>query len=101
MSRPRNKNTAHDGYSFIASVSIWRIHLLDLKTLTEIALSEARSVDDQMEWLDNEQVLYALSENEKGSSVSTDIWVLPVSPEGTPRVLLRGAFSPAVVAAKL
>ena len=80
---------------------VWRIHLLDLKTLTEIALSETRSVDDQMEWLDNEQVLYALSENEKGSSASTDIWVLPVSPEGTPRVLLRGAFSPAVVAAKL
>lgn len=78
----------------------WRIHVLDLKTMTEIALSETRSVDDQMEWLDNEQVLYALSENEKGSSASTDVWVLPASLNGTPRVLLRGAFSPAVVVAK-
>jgi len=80
--------------------TFWRIHLLDLKTLVETALSETRSVDDQIEWLDNDQVLYALSENEKGSSASTDIWVLPTSPTGTPRMLLRGAFSPAVVAAK-
>jgi hypothetical protein len=79
-----------------SSRTAWRIHLLDLETLTETALNETRSVDDQMEWLDNEQVLYALSESEAGSSASTDIWVLPAGTRGIPQLLLRGAFSPAV-----
>ena len=78
----------------------WRIHLLDLKTLAETALGEARSVDDQVEWLDNRQILYALSESEKGSSASTVIWALPASGGGVPRVLLKGGFSPAVVLRK-
>ena len=73
----------------------WHIYILDLKTLTERASGEVRSVDDQMEWLDNEHVLYALSRSENGSGASTDIWVVPVAPGGTPHQLLRGAFSPA------
>lgn len=75
----------------------WRITLLDLKTGAETPLAETRSVDDQVEWLDNDHILYALSENEKGASASTDVWVLPTKPDGTPEVLLKGGFSPAVV----
>lgn len=75
----------------------WRITLLDLKTGAETALAETRSVDDQVEWLDNDHILYALSENEKGASASTDVWVLPTKPDGVPEVLLKGGFSPAVV----
>jgi hypothetical protein len=75
----------------------WRICLLDLKTLTDTPLGETRSIDDQVEWLDNDHVLYAFSENESGSSASADIWVLPADPNGSPRLLLKGAFSPAVV----
>jgi hypothetical protein len=78
----------------------WRLHVLDLKTMTGSALNETHSVDDQMEWLDNDHVLYALSESEKGSSASTDIWVLPVNGGEAPHVLLKGGFSPAVVPAK-
>ena len=75
----------------------WRITLLDLKTGAETPLAETRSVDDQVEWLDNDHILYALSENEKGASASTDVWVLPTKPDGVPEVLLKGGFSPAVV----
>jgi hypothetical protein len=76
----------------------WHITLLDLKTGTETPLAETRSVDDQVEWLDNNHILYALPENEKGaSSASTDIWVLPATANGTPELLLKGGFSPAVV----
>jgi len=75
----------------------WRITLLDLKTGTETPLAETRSVDDQVEWLDNDHILYALSENERGASASTDIWVLPTRPDGVPEILLKGGFSPAVV----
>jgi hypothetical protein len=78
----------------------WRIYVLDLKALTETPLGETRSVDDQVEWLDNEQILYALSESERGSSPSTDIWALPAHLAGVPRLLLKGGFSPAVVTGK-
>ena len=75
----------------------WRITVLDLKTGTETPLGESRSVDDQVEWLDNDHILYALSENEKGASASTDIWVIPAKADAQPEVLLKGGFSPAVV----
>lgn len=75
----------------------WHLTVLDLKTGTETPLGENRSVDDQVEWLDNDHILYALSENEKGASASTDIWVLPATANGTPELLLKGGFSPAVV----
>jgi hypothetical protein len=78
---------------------IWRIHLLDLTTMSEIPLGEERSVDDQVLWFDNGHVLYALSQNEKGASASTDIWMLPATADGVPHILLSGAFSPAVVSA--
>jgi hypothetical protein len=75
----------------------WQISLLDLKTLTETALGETRSVDDQVEWLDNEHILYALSENGQSSGATADIWALPTGPDGSPQLFLKGAFSPAVV----
>lgn len=76
----------------------WLIYVLELATMTEVPLGEIRSVDDQVEWLDNNHVLYALSESEMGSSASTDIWVLETIPSSPPRILLRGGYSPAVAA---
>jgi hypothetical protein len=75
----------------------WHLTVLDLKTGVETPLGENRSVDDQVEWLDNDHILYALSESEKGSSASTDVWVLPATANGTPEILLKSGFSPAVV----
>jgi hypothetical protein len=77
----------------------WRIAVLDLKTMTETVLGETRSVDDQVEWLDNDHVLYSLSDNENGSSASTNIWSLETGPGARPQLLLQGAYSPAVVPA--
>ena len=75
----------------------WRLTVLDLKAGVETPLGENRSVDDQVEWLDNDHILYALSDNEKGASASTDVWVLPAAANGTPEILLKGGFSPSVV----
>jgi hypothetical protein len=66
----------------------WHIFVLDLQTGVETALSEARSVDDQVEWLDNRRVLYALGE---------DIWVMAADGSGRPAVYLADAYSPAVI----
>jgi hypothetical protein len=75
----------------------WRLTVLDLQTGTETLLGEHRSVDDQVEWLDNDHILYALSQSEAGASASTDIWALPAKADGAPELLLKGGFSPAVV----
>jgi hypothetical protein len=72
----------------------WQLARLDLTTNTETVLTrETRSVDDQVEWLDDSAVLYHLT----GSGTAADLWVLPVDGRSSPRRLLASAYSPAVV----
>jgi hypothetical protein len=75
----------------------WQLYVLDLATLSERPLAETRNVDDQVEWLDNDHVVYALPEDGPTSSATTNTWVLPVDGTQPPRVLLSYSFSPAVV----
>ena len=75
----------------------WQLHILDLATGRETPLAEKRSVDDQLEWLDNDHVLYSLPETETGSSASTDIWVAAIDGASAPRLFLKKAYSPSTV----
>jgi hypothetical protein len=73
----------------------WQLAALDLATMTETPLlGETRSVDDQVEWLDNDHVLYQMTGT--GSS-GADVWVVHVSRNGKARPFARAAYSPAVV----
>jgi hypothetical protein len=76
---------------------VWHLHLLDLATLAETPLAETRSVDDQVEWLDDQHLVYALAESGPPRTTATDIWVLPVDGSAPPRVLVPQGYSPAVV----
>ena len=38
----------------------WQLHVLDLATMRETPLAEKRHIDDQVEWLDDERILYGL-----------------------------------------
>jgi hypothetical protein len=74
----------------------WRLAVYDLRTGGETVLAETRSVDDQVEWLDNLNLLYGLPRT--GTSTATsDVWTVPVDGGGAPRVLVPDAWSPAVV----
>ena len=66
----------------------WRFHVLDLATQVDLELSETKSVDDQMEWLDNQHLLYGLG---------ADIWSLASDGTGLPAPFLFGGLSPSVV----
>ena len=45
--------------SRLANGREWRVHVLELATMREWAIeTETRSIDDQIEWLDNGHVLY-------------------------------------------
>src|SRR6266566_652070 len=68
--------------------SAWRFHVLELATMTETPLAETRSIDDQIEWLDDRNVLY---------QVAQDIWTVPADGSGEPRKFMWRAVSPAVI----
>jgi uncharacterized repeat protein (TIGR01451 family) len=60
--------------------------------MAETPLAESRSIDDQIEWLDDQRVLYG---DEEG-----DLWALPADGSGAPRKFMSKASSPAVVRTK-
>jgi hypothetical protein len=74
----------------------WRFYVLDLATMAERPLAgEARSVDDQIEWLDDAHVLYGAHRSSQNAVI--DVWMAPVDGNGPARVLLPEADSPIVV----
>jgi hypothetical protein len=71
----------------------WKVAVLDLATMTETVLeSETRSVDDQVDWLDDQHVVYHLPK-----SGGADIWALRTDRAEEPRILVRGGYSPSVI----
>jgi hypothetical protein len=74
----------------------WSIYVLDLSTMTEHAIgAEKRSVDDQLEWLDEGHVLYGMRRSSQ--SALSDVWVAPVEGSEPARVFIAEGDSPIVV----
>jgi hypothetical protein len=72
----------------------WQIAIVDLASEKETLIgTETRSVDDQVEWLDDERVAYHLT----GGSTAADLWAVRVDGTAAPERLLAAAYSPAVV----
>jgi hypothetical protein len=74
----------------------WRIAVLDLASGRETMLAEERSVDDQVEWLDDRRVIYGLP-GEGAAAGETNVWAVPADGTGDPALLIEKAWSPAVV----
>ncbi|GGU07168.1 PD40 domain-containing protein [Nocardioides albus] len=75
--------------------TLWTPAVLDLATGRRTVLAgETHSVDDQIEWLDDDTLLYGLAREDESVS---DVWALDTSTAATPRVLIPEASSPAVV----
>ena len=73
----------------------WRLHVLELATNVErIIDGETRYIDDQVEWLDSQHVLYAIP---RRTTAISDVWVAPVDGGGSARIFLSEAESPIVV----
>jgi hypothetical protein len=71
----------------------WRVHVLDLATMTDRPVAAANSyVDDQVEWLDSRRILYALPH-----LGTADVWVAPIDGTEPARILMHDAESPIVV----
>ena len=74
----------------------WRLSVLRLDTLEDWPLAETRSVDDQVAWLDETTVLYALPAAAAGTA-ATDTWAVPADGSGSPRLVMPNAYSLVVV----
>lgn len=70
----------------------WQLAVIDLRTWEQRELKQGeRSVDDQVEWFDEEHVMYHDAYNE-----GTALWILPADGVGKPRVLVEQAYSGSV-----
>ncbi|MCW2758752.1 MAG: hypothetical protein JWO46_2498 [Nocardioidaceae bacterium] len=78
------------------STTHWTIGVLDLATGTQVLLTgEKASVDDQVEWLDDQTLLYGLPRADEAGV--TDVWAIGTDAAATPRLFLKQAWSPSVV----
>jgi hypothetical protein len=73
----------------------WRLHVLDLQTNAErMIAAESRYIDDQVEWLDDRRVLYAIR---RRTTTMSDVWVAPIDGNEAARIFLPQAESPILV----
>jgi len=74
----------------------WRPAVVTLATGAEVVLAETRSIDDQIEWLDEATILYGM----RAPPVigrQGNIWKVAADGTGGPTVFLENAESPAIV----
>lgn len=73
----------------------WTPAILDLATGEVLLLPESRSIDDQIEWLDDETIIYGMPR--EGQAGDYDVWALSADGAGDPEVFIEHAWSPSVV----
>ena len=78
------------------SETVWGLAVLDLASGRRTVLDNGpRGVDDQVEWLDDDTLLYGLPRAD--DTTTTDVWAVDTAPAASPRVLIEHAWSPTVV----
>lgn len=80
---PDGKQIAYK--SRIGDEARWHLRVLDVATLDDHAVAEERSIDDQVEWLDNDTLVYSDGRN---------VYTVPADGSGASAVLVRDATSP-------
>jgi len=80
---PDNRQIAYK--SRIGDSERWHLRVLDVATLKDHAVAEDRSIDDQVEWLDDATLAY---------SDGTNVYTVPADGSGEAELLVRDATSP-------
>lgn len=71
------------------------IAVMDLASGSQTVLGELRSIDDQIEWLDNSTLVYGVPRDDSGQD--SDIWSISTAAGADPVIYIEHAWSPAVV----
>jgi hypothetical protein len=80
---PDGKQIAYK--SRIGDSNRWHLRVLDVATLADHPVAESHSIDDQVEWLDNDTLAY---------SDGTNVYTVPADGSGEARLLVKDATSP-------
>jgi hypothetical protein len=80
---PDGKQIAYK--SRIGTEPRWHLRVLDVDTLKDHAVAESRSIDDQVEWLDDDTLAY---------SDETNVYTVPADGSGEAKLLVKDATSP-------
>ncbi|MET0558374.1 MAG: hypothetical protein ABW065_06855 [Solirubrobacterales bacterium] len=80
---PDNRQIAYK--SRIGDSERWRLRVLDVATLKDHPVAEDRSIDDQVEWLDDDTLAY---------SNGINVYTVPADGSGEAQLLVRDATSP-------
>ncbi|HLG60137.1 MAG TPA: hypothetical protein VI485_32650 [Vicinamibacterales bacterium] len=75
----------------------WEPAVIDLATRKVRVLPEPRHMDDQIEWLDDGHILYAVGHSISAALRRADVWMLATDGSGAPTLFIADAESPAVV----
>jgi hypothetical protein len=75
--------------------NMWQLTVLDLATMEETTLAEREGIDDQVEWLDNDRILYQKADYDPPKWVS--VFVVAADGSGKPEIFLENATSPVIV----
>jgi hypothetical protein len=75
----------------------WQPAVLNLETMQLRQLSESQHMDDQIEWLDEGHILYAVSHSISAALRRADVWTVAIDGASPPSLFLPDAESPAVV----
>jgi len=74
----------------------WGLAVLDLETGKRTPLTNGpQGVDDQVEWLDDNTLLYGLPRADEPGV--TDVWSIATTPKAKPKLLIEQAWSPSVI----
>jgi hypothetical protein len=87
---PDGKQIAYK--SRIEGTSRWHLRVLDVNTLRDHPVAEKRSIDDQVEWLNDETLAY---------SDETNVYTVPADGSGESQLLVKDATSPVRLEAPL
>jgi hypothetical protein len=75
----------------------WQPAVLNLETMELRQLSKSQHMDDQIEWLDEGHILYAVSHSISAAQRRADVWTLAIDGGSPPSLFLPDAESPAVI----
>jgi len=75
----------------------WQPAVVDLATMTVRLLPEPKHIDDQIEWLDDGHILYAVGHSTSATVRRADIWKIAIDGASSSSIFLADAESPAVV----
>lgn len=95
---PDGKRIAFKQRNATGLVIEWNLCVLDLETMARRRVEgETRSIDDQVEWLDDGHLLYAVRDEGPPPTIRPDVWEVAVDDGSPPRRFLKGAMSPCVL----